>query len=107
MDGFAEPGGGTGIVRLSNWVPAHDDPQVGFYSTLVKYGKLGAELAVSENPFKFPLLMLTAGSSFYVEGEVKDYYGRLVTGIAPGAPQVVQYGYALVIPAVLPGEDDE
>jgi len=89
FDGFAELDDANGFISLSNWVPARDDPQVGFYNTLVKYGKLGEELAVSENPFKFPLTMLTAGSSFYTEGEVKDYYGRLVTGIAPAAPEVV------------------
>jgi len=105
FDGFAEPNGANGFVSLSNWVPARGDPQVGFYNTLVKYGKLGEELAVSENPFKFPLTMLTAGSSFYAEGEVKDYYGRLVAGIAPGAPDVVQYGYAFAVPAWLLMED--
>ena len=105
FDGFAELDGANGFVSLSNWVPARDDPRLGFYNTLVKYGKLGEELAVSENPFKFPLTMLTAGSSFYAEGEVTDYYGRLVEGIAPAADEVVQYGYAFAIPARLLMED--
>jgi len=101
FDGFAELDDANGFVSLSNWVPARGDPRMGFYDTLVKYGKLGEELAVSENPFKFPLTMFTAGSSFYAEGEVKDYYGRLVPDIAPGAPDVVQYGYAFAVPARL------
>jgi len=105
FDGFAEPDGANGFVSLSNWVPARGDPQVGFYDTLVKYGKLGEELAVSENPFKFPLTMLTAGSFFYVKGEVKDYYGRLVEDIAPVSDEVVQYGYAFAVPARLAVED--
>jgi CRISPR-associated protein Csm4 len=105
FDGFPELDGANGFVSLSNWVPAGSDPQVGFYNTMVKYGKLGEELAVSENPFKFPLTMLIAGSSFYAEGEVKDYYGRLVTGIAPAAPEVVQYGYAFAVSARLAVED--
>jgi CRISPR-associated protein Csm4 len=105
FDGFAELDDANGFVSLSNWVPARGDPQVGFYDTLVKYGKLGEELAVSENPFKFPLTMLTAGSSFYAEGEVRDYYGRLVEGIAPVSDEVVQYGYAFAVLARLAVED--
>ncbi len=101
FDGFAELDDANGFVSLANWVPARGDPRIGFYNTLVKYGKLGEELAVSENPFKFPLTMLAAGSSFYVEGEVKEYYGRLVPGIAPAAPEVMQYGYAFAVPVRL------
>lgn len=105
FDRFQSPDKANGFVSLSNWVPAQDDPCVGFYGTLVKYGKLGEELAVAENPFKFPLTMFTAGSSFYVEGEIAEAYGRLVTGIAPGAPKAVQYGFAFAVPARLVMED--
>jgi CRISPR-associated protein Csm4 len=105
FDGFAEPEGANGFVSLSNWVPAASDPRVGFYDTLVKYGKLGEGLAAAENPFKFPLIMLTAGSAFYVEGSIADAYGRLVAGIAPGASRVVQYGFAFAVPARLAREE--
>jgi CRISPR-associated protein Csm4 len=101
FDGFESPDGTNGFISLSNWVPAQDDPRRGFYDTLVKYGKLGEELAVGENPFKFPLTMLAAGSSFYVEGEVAEAYGRLVRGIAPAKEEVVQYGIAFAVPAYL------
>jgi CRISPR-associated protein Csm4 len=94
------PVGANGFISLSNWVPAHADPTEGFYHTLVKYGKLGETLANSENPFKFPLIMLTAGASFYAE-PLRAWYGRLVTNIAPAAPQVVHYGYAFAVPAFL------
>ena len=100
--GFERPVGANGFVSLSHWVPARGDPRMGFYDTLVKYGKLGEELAVGENPFKFPLTMLTSGSSFYAEGSIREVYGRLVTQIAPAAPQVVQYGFAFAVPACLP-----
>jgi CRISPR-associated protein Csm4 len=101
FDGFEPPDGANGFISLSNWVPAQDDPHRGFYETLVKYGKLGETLAVGENPFKFPLTMLAAGSSFYVEGEVAAAYGRLVRGIAPAKKEVVQYGMAFAVPARL------
>ncbi len=96
-----QPAGVNGFISLSNWVPAANDPTEGFYSTLVKYGKLGEEMAASDNPFKFPLIMLTAGSSFYDEGPVRAWYGRLVDNIAPADPRVVQYGYAFAVPAHL------
>jgi CRISPR-associated protein Csm4 len=91
----------NGFISLSNWVPAASDPTEGYYATLVKYGKLGESLAASENPFKFPLVMLTAGSAFFSDGPPREWYGRLVSGVAPGHPHVVQYGLAFVLPANL------
>lgn len=90
--------GSNGFVSLSNFVPARTDPTEGFYKTLVKYGKLGGEYAFCGNPFKKPLLMLTAGSSFYVKTEIQPYYGRMIDNIALGKPEVVQYGYAFAVP---------
>jgi len=101
FDGFERPQGANGFVSLSNWVPACGDPREGFYNTLVKYGKLGEELAAGQNPFKFPLTMLTAGSCFYVQGKVAEAYGRLVTAIAPAVPEAVQYAFAFAVPACL------
>ncbi len=103
--GFEEvPVGVNGFISLCHWVPALEDPTEGFYARMVKYGKLGEELASSDNPFKFPLVMLTAGSSFYAEGPIRDWYGRLVEGVAPADSRVVQYGYAFVVAARLGGE---
>ena len=66
----------------------------------------GEELANSANPFKFPLVMLTAGSCFSADGAIREWYGRLVDRIAP-LPNVpiVHYGYALPVPAVLHAGD--
>ncbi len=88
----------NGFVSLSNFVPAKNDPTEGFYKMLVKYGKLGGEFTFSKNPFKKPLMMLTTGSAFYVEGNIKPFYGRMVEGLAPAKPEVVQYGYAFAVP---------
>jgi CRISPR-associated protein Csm4 len=63
----------------------------------VKYGKLGEEYALEEIAFKKPLLMLEAGSTFY-DSPVKQFYGRMVRGVSPAYPQVVQYGFALPVP---------
>jgi CRISPR-associated protein Csm4 len=103
---FAEldtvPPRANGFISLSNWVPARADPTDGFYTTLVKYGKLGEELANAENPFKFPLIMLAAGSCCYADTPIGAWYGRLVDRIAPADDRVVQYGYAFAVPAYLP-----
>ena len=92
----------NGFISLSNWVPASNDPVNGYYTTLIKYGKLGEALANSENPFKFPLTMVSAGSCFLADPPVREWYGRLVNNIAPADPRVVQYGYAFAVPAYFP-----
>lgn len=85
------------FVSLSSFVPASGDPVDGFWRTRVKYGKLGEELAVSENPFKRPFVQLIAGSVFY-DSPVRPWYGRMVSGLNPAHPEVVQCGLALALP---------
>lgn len=98
FDRFKDFSGANGYVSLSNFVPAQDDPTDGFYKTLIKYGKLGGEFTFCGKPFKKPMVMLTAGSSFKVDGNIKPFYGRIVKEIAPAKPEVVHYGYAFAVP---------
>jgi CRISPR/Cas system CSM-associated protein Csm4 (group 5 of RAMP superfamily) len=83
----------NGFISLANWVPARDDPTEGYYELMVKYGKLGEQWAMADKQSKYPLIMLKAGSCFRA-APGRDCYGRLVEGIAPSQPQVVQYGFA-------------
>ena len=99
--GFPELEGANGFISLSSFVPAAGDPARGAWNTLVKRGKLGEEYATAGNPFKRPVLMLTAGSCFY-DRPVRPYYGRLVHDVHPDYPEVVQYGLALAVSARLP-----
>ena len=100
--GFPSPADANGFVTLSNFVPAAQDPTSGYWDILVKYGKLGEEFAYGENPFKKPLIMFTAGSSFH-DSPCREHYGRLVRGLSPiHADKVVQYGIALPVPMKLP-----
>ena len=99
--GFKSPPNANGFVSLSNFVPATDDPTLGYWEILVKYGKLGEDYAITGNPHKKPLLMFRAGSCFY-DTPCKEYYGRLVRGLSHQYPEVVQYGYALPVPLKLP-----
>ena len=88
----------NGFVSLSNWVPAKSDPSDGYYQPMIKYGKLGEELGASELPFKFPLFMFQAGSFFRCEPPIREWYGRIVKGAAPGRDEIVQFGYAFALP---------
>ncbi len=118
--------GANGFVALSNFCPAAGDPTIGYYRTMVKYGRLGEERGTRSSPFKRPLIQLIAGSCFYTTpssaaaspGPVdlvvspsgganesvppRRHYGRLVHGIHPTQDDVVQYGLALAAPIVLP-----
>ena len=71
----------NGFVALSNFIPAQDDPTDGRYKTLVKYGKMDREYAISETPFKKPLIFIQAGGIFKDE-KVKMHYGRYVTQVS-------------------------
>ena len=101
FDGFPVVSGANGFVSLSNFVPSSGDPAVGNWSLMVKYGKMGDEYSVEEMAFKRPLLMLEAGSTFY-DAPCREFYGRLVHGVSPPHPQVVQYAFALPVPMRLP-----
>jgi CRISPR-associated protein Csm4 len=101
FEGFEQIIEADGFVSLSNFVPARDDPRDGYWQMLVKYGKLGEELATSDNPFKRPLVMLAAGSCFH-HAPVRPWYGRLVHKISPAHPKVVQYGLAFALPIRFP-----
>ncbi len=97
FDGFSLPSEPNGFVSLSGFVPAKTDPTHGFWKVRVKYGKLGEELASSGNPFKKPIVMLTAGSVFF-DNPPREFYGTLVPKVTLINPEIVQYGFALPIP---------
>ncbi len=96
------PPGTNGFVSLAHFIPAAADPTAGFYTLLTKYGKLGNAYAHLPNPFKRPLIFLRAGAAFYTGDPPRAFYGRLVPGVAPGRPEVCQYGFTPAVPAVLP-----
>ncbi len=99
IDGFGSPPDANGFVTLSNFVPAKSDPTHGTWQIIVKYGKLGEANAISGSPFKRPLLMLTAGSTFH-DAPCSEYYGRMVRDVANPHlyPDVVQYALAFPVP---------
>jgi len=103
FSGFHSPPDANGFVSLSNFVPAQGDPTEGTWQTVVKYGKLGENFAAAGNPFKKPVLMLAAGSTF-VHAPCKEHYGRVVEDVARRTDAaVVQYGFALPVPMKITG----
>lgn len=98
--GFACEGKTNGFVVLSHFVPAQNDPTEGVYKSMVKYGKLGEEKALSGNPFKKPLLMLKPGAVFRDDGS-RTHCGRLIEKIAYADDSVVQYAYGFCVPVTV------
>jgi Uncharacterized protein predicted to be involved in DNA repair (RAMP superfamily) len=96
---FEGVSGANGFIALSNFVPAGNDPVDGQYKTMVKYGKVSGEYALNiNNPFKKPLIMITAGSFFFSK-KIRPFYGRMVKNISDEKKEIVQYGYAFAVPA--------
>jgi len=93
------------MLTLGPCAPARNDPTRGFWNTETRFGKLGGAWARQPQPggagvFKFPILFLARGA--VLAGTVKPYLGRMVTGVHPTRPEVVQYGYALTVPIRCP-----
>lgn len=90
----AEP---NAFMTLSSYIPAHHDPVRGHYSIILKYGKLGGFYGsgvAGKVPFKKPLIMFSAGSTFYTEDFKKaDSYGVLLEGVHHDR-RIRHYAYA-------------
>jgi CRISPR-associated protein Csm4 len=91
------------VLLLAACVPAAEDPADGFWKLTTKFGKLGGDWAVGphptgiHNPFKKPLVMLSAGAVLKTDSP-RPFYGRLVDQIHPDFPEVRHYGLAPAIP---------
>jgi CRISPR-associated protein Csm4 len=90
---FKEPEDANGFIVLGNYIPSKDDNLTRkYYDFFVKYGKLGEEYALSENPFKRPIVFIKPGSVFGTE-KVKDFYGRCtIPGEISSKNEVIQNG---------------
>jgi len=72
-----EPKESNAFISLGNYLPSINDKVIPIaYDINTKYGKLGEELSSSENPFKNPIVFLTAGSCFKTDMK-KEFYGRV------------------------------
>lgn len=89
----------NGFMTLSSYIPHAEAPTQGFYQIFLKYGKLGGTFAtgspeVGSNPFKKPLVMFRAGSTFYDQNyDDSKIYGSLLPDVHKN-PRIRHYGYA-------------
>lgn len=87
------------FIVLGNYLPDESEKinPIG-YDINTKFGKLGEELSQSENPFKNPIVFLTAGSCFQTNVK-KDFYGRVTDKgeISPTNPFAVQFGMPFIL----------
>lgn len=91
---FEEDNDANAFMVLGNYLPFHEDKVTPIgYDINIKYGKLGEEFALSENPFKNPIVFLTAGSCFRTETR-HEFYGRVTNEgeISISNPFAVQFG---------------
>jgi CRISPR-associated protein Csm4 len=90
------------FMTLSSYIPSKKDSIKGYYQTFLKFGKLGGLYAkgspeVGGNPFKKPLIMFSAGSTFYENNFSKEkMYGSLLRNVHHNA-EIRHYAYAFPI----------
>jgi CRISPR-associated protein Csm4 len=90
------------FITLSSYIPSENDPTRGYYSIIHKFGKLGGLYAkgISEvygNPFKIPLIMFSAGSTFFDKNySQKQIYGSLLNDVHKNK-NIRHYGFAFPI----------
>lgn len=92
-----ESGHPNAFMSLSSYMPHDKAPTNGHYRLIHKYGKLGGIFAkgtLEKNPFKKPLIMFAAGSTFYdTDFNKNKIYGRLIPDVHHD-PRIRHYGYA-------------
>lgn len=81
------------MLLLGSCCPSLSDPAGRYWQTATKYGKLGGDWALGDNPFKKPVTMLLAGS-ILKSGSPAAYCGHLVKNLSDAYPKVVQYALA-------------
>ncbi|MDP8238811.1 MAG: hypothetical protein P9X24_06960 [Candidatus Hatepunaea meridiana] len=87
-----------GFISLSSYVPATNDPTDGRWKIRVKKGALGEHLALSELPFKRPLIQFEPGAVFRSDGNLRPWCGRVVCDVSPVYPDIVQGCQSIALP---------
>ena len=102
-----EPEDSNGFIALGNYLPSESDEITDqYYDTNVKYGRMGEEYASGLNPFKKPILFLTAGSCFFT-GVKREFYGRCTntSEISDSKANVIQCGMPFTLRARFSNKD--
>lgn len=95
----------NGFLSLSSYVPRADESCHGYYRYIIKRGKLGSSLALTEKVWKKPLLMFAPGSVFRIKDNLQDYYGSLIPQIHYHNSEIVHYALAFPLGIKLTFQD--
>lgn len=86
------------VMSLSLGIPCKNLTE-GYYNLVPKYGKLGGHWANDGQPFKHPILMHDAGSTYTPKEVVKPFYGQLLEDMHSNKERgICHYAYLLVWP---------
>lgn len=92
------------VVTLAPCVPAIDSYIESYFVPFTRFGRHGANLAVSRNPFKAPVIMADEGAVFKLsEGKQQEWQiiGSAVSNVSVVQPRAVTQGYAPCLPICL------
>lgn len=98
LEGWDNIPDANGFMSLSSYVPATGDPTDGRWKIRVKKGMLGEHLALSELPFKRPLIQFEPGAVFRSDERPRPWYGRIASNVSPAFPGVVQGCQTVALP---------
>jgi CRISPR-associated protein Csm4 len=90
--------GANAWMSLSHFVPAADDPTDGRWGTHVTFPKFHGNAVA--NVFKGAVVMLTPGSVFRVDGDLRAWYGSMIRMPRPEMPGSVHYAMGFPVPMI-------
>jgi len=101
-------------LTLAPCVPQLDifDKDKSFYHIFVRFGRHGGTAAISENPFKKPVMTADTGAVFTLKStqnadKYLKFIGTGITAVSQAEPDTVFQGYAPVIPLNLTEVKDD
>lgn len=97
------------FMTLSSYIPSAADPVNGYYNIMHKFGKLGrrhSEGFSEDNPFKVPLIMFSAGSTFFDKDfNENKVYGTLLSDVHKNKA-IRHYAYAYPVGISIEAQDE-
>ncbi|SFM60401.1 type III-A CRISPR-associated RAMP protein Csm4 [Thermodesulforhabdus norvegica] len=95
------------LYTLSPFVPLPGRNEQIWFQPFIRFGRHGNYLAVSDHPFKNPVIMADEGAVIECsDGWTKPYVGRALRGLSKIQPEAVGQGYTMVIPCELKGRTE-
>jgi len=96
-------------LTLGPCVPAQDCWQAMYCVPFTRFGRHGAQLLHTRNPFKNPVVMADEGAVFVPASggsPTQPYLGRAVGNISKAQPEAVCQGYSLYLPMQMPAIEE-